>query len=253
MLQAIWNELFFRPVFNTLIFLYNNFSYFNFGIAVIYLTVIIRVLLLPLSITTSKSREFYRKLSEKIKEIDKDYGSDYIKKREVVRDFLKKNKIRPWMKAVILGVQLLVLILLYQVFVGGLNAREKYNFIYPLISRPDHIASNFLWFDLSKGNWAISAITGFFLFVEIILSQANRKEILSRRDQWFKILFPLFTIFALVILPSVKSVFILTSILFSIILILVMNSIEGMSRKNKKKKTEKPKININEITIKRVS
>lgn len=252
MFKFIWNEIFFRPVFNTLIFLYNNFSYYNFGIAVIYLTIIIRVLLLPLSITTSKSREFYRLLSEKVKEIDKDYGSDYIKKREIIREYLKRNRIRPWMKTIILGSQLLILILLYQVFLGGLNARDKYASLYTFMSLPDLIPTQFLWFDLSKPNWGISFVAGFFLFIEIILSQSNKKEILSRRDQMFKIFFPLFTVAALGILPSVKSVFILTSILFSIILILVMNSVEAVFVTKKKKEETKPKIDLRDITIKRV-
>lgn len=252
MLQIFWNEVFFKPVFNTLIFIYNNFSHFSFGIAVIYLTVFIRVLLLPLSITSSKSKEFYHNLSEKVKEIDRDYGSDYIKKREAVRNFLRRNKVSPWMKTVVLSVQLLVLILLYQVFVGGLNAKDKINFIYPFIEHPDYINPRFLWFDLGKRDWAMSSLAGIFLFIEIIIAQSNRKEVLAKRDQLFKILFPLFTIVALGILPSVKSVFILTSILFSIILILVINTAEGFSSKKKSKKESRPAVNLNDITLKRI-
>ncbi len=253
MLQIFWNEVLYKPVFNTLLFLYNNFSYYNFGIAVIYLTLIIRVLLLPLSITSSKSREFYKNLAEKMREIDKDYGSDYIKKKEAVRNFLKNSQVNPWSKAVVLGVQVIVLILLYQVFIGGLNAKNKFEFMYSFIAPPDYINTHFLWFDLSKRNWTISIIVGIFLFIEIIISQSNRKEILSRRDQMYKIFFPIFSIVALGILPSVKSVFILTSIIFSIILILVMGLAGGVARAKKaKNETKKPLVNINDITIKRL-
>lgn len=253
MIQYLWNHFLFQPIFNLLIFLYNNFSYFNFGIAVMYLTLIIRILLLPLSITSHRGREFYKKLSEKVQEIDKDYGSDYIKKKEIVKDFLKKNKVHPWSRAIVLGVQLLVLILLYQVFIGGLNTREKFSLLYPFVSIPDYINPNFLWFELSERNWFISALAGFALFCEILLAQRNRKEILSRRDQWFKILFPLFTIAALGILPSVKSVFILTSIIFSIIIILMNDIIMNWSKlSQKKKEAKKPHMNLNDITIKRI-
>lgn len=252
MLVVFWNQFLFKPIFNILIFLYNNFTNFNFGIAVIYLTVLIRILLLPLSVTTSKSREFYHRLSEKVKEIDKDYGSDYIKKKEVIRDFLKKSHVRPWTKAVILGAQLLVLILLYQVFVGGLNVKEKYDLVYPFITRPDYVATKFLWFDLAKRDWGISSLAGFFLFIEIMLTQSNKKEILSRREQLYKIFFPIFTIVALGILPSVKSVFILTSIIFSIILIFIMNTVESFGQKAKKKEAERPKVDLRDIKITRI-
>ena len=64
-----------------------------------------------------------------MREIDKDYGSDYIKKKEAVRNFLKNSQVNPWSKAVVLGVQVIVLILLYQVFIGGLNAKNKFEFM----------------------------------------------------------------------------------------------------------------------------
>ncbi len=188
-----------------------------------------------------------------MREIDKDYGSDYIKKKEAVRNFLKNSQVNPWSKAVVLGVQVLVLILLYQVFIGGLNAKNKFEFIYPFITSPDYINTHFLWFDLSKRNWILSTIVGIFLFIEIIISQNNRKEILSRRDQMYKIFFPIFSIIALGLLPSVKSVFILTSIIFSIILILVMSLVGGVTKAKKtKNEAKKSQVNLNDITIKRI-
>lgn len=253
MLQIFWQEFLFKPIFNVLIYLYSNYSFLNMGIAVIYLTIILRLLLSPFSIMSYKGKNFYQDLGEKIKEIDKDYGTDYIKKKEIVRTLLRKNHVNPWSQIVVLGVQLLVLILLYQVFIGGINMRDKIQFLYSFIPPPDYINRNFWWFDISRPNWLMSALTGFVLFIEINLTQYIKQDILTRKDQIFKIIFPLFTIVTLGLLPAVKSIFILTSIVISIIMIMVVDIIFLSLKKSKDKKLQsKPIIDLKDITIKRV-
>ncbi len=223
MLTTIWINFLFEPLFNALIFIYNNFTYFNLGLAVVYLTIILRLILLPLSIISEKSSAFYKKLADKIEEIEKDYAADPVKKKEVVRKVMRKNRVHPWAKMVVLGIQFLVLILLYQVFIGGIN--ENYTHLYPFVTQPDFINTKFLWLDISQRNTLAAAIVGIILFIEITLSQRKKKDLLTRRDLLYRLFFPLSTFVILSFLPSVKSVFILTSILFSFIIILVSNLI----------------------------
>jgi len=253
MLEIFWREVLFRPVFNLLIFLQCNYSLLNMGIAVVLLTIILRVLLAPFSLMSYKGKSFYHDLADKIKEIDKDYGSDYIKKKDMVRTLLRKNHVNPWSQIVVLGVQFLVLILLYQVFIGGINMKDKIQFLYSFIPPPDYINKNFWWFDISKPNWLISTLTGFVLFLEINLTQYIKHDILTKKDQIFKIVFPIFTIVMLGILPSVKSIFILTSIVISIIMILIVDiAFQSMKKSKEKSLKSKPMIDLRDITIKRV-
>lgn len=253
MVEMIWKEVLFRPVFNLLIFLYNNYSFMNMGVAVIYLTIILRVILFPFSLKSFKSKSFYHDLGVKIQEINKDYGTDYIKKKEMVRKLLRKNRVNPWAQVVVLGAQFLVLILLYQVFIGGINMRDKIQYLYPFVNPPDFINKNFLWFDISQTNWPASILTGFILFLEISLTQYIKQNILTKKDQIFKIVFPFFTALMLGILPAVKTIFILTSILISIIMIMVVDIIFQSVKQSKIKKLKStPIMNLNDITIKRI-
>ena len=93
--------------------------------------------------------EIWQNIGEDVVEkIDKDYGNDFVKKQERVRLLLKERRVSPWSRFVVLGVQLLVLVLLYQVFMDGINASEKAHFLYSFVSRPDFINTKFLWFDI---------------------------------------------------------------------------------------------------------
>ena len=224
-MEMFWNEYLFRPLFNLLIFLYQNYTFYSMGLAVVYLTIILRILLLPLSIIAEKSPSFYHMLAQSMRELQNDYPNDYVQQKEALKAILRKNRVHPWAKVLSLAIQFLVLILLYQVFMGGINAREKYDALYPFITRPDFVYTKFLWFDISERNFFMSFLVALILFVEITIVQNNKKELLTSRDLVYRIVFPIFSFVALYLLPSVKSIFILTSILFSFIIIIVQNVI----------------------------
>ena len=65
---TIWNEFLYRPLFNLLIWIYNNWTDGNFGWAVIYLTIILRTGLLPLSLVNEYNKLKNEALYKEIKE-----------------------------------------------------------------------------------------------------------------------------------------------------------------------------------------
>ena len=220
-INLVWTYYLYIPLFNFLIFLYNNYSGYNFGLAVIILTVILRIILLPLSILTEQSKIITAQLRKEVKVIEKDFASDPVQKKLVVRRLLKKKKIRPWAKALALAVQGLILVILYQVFLGGINTEAKLHLIYPGIVSPDFITTKFLWFDVGQRDFFISFLVGVYLFASIRLEHWHREYKLSKKQQIFNLFFPVFCFLALYLLPSVKSIFILTSLIFSSIISLV--------------------------------
>lgn len=233
-MEFIWHQYLFQPLFNALIFIYNNFTFFNMGLAVIYLTIALRICLLPLSILEGKSPKFYNELANAMKEVEKDYPNDIVKQKEIIKEILRKNRVHPWAKVISLGIQLLVLILLYQVFMGGIQ--QKFESLYSFVPKPDFVYTSFLWFDISQRDFYISILVGIILFLEITIVQRNKKALLTNRDIVYRIIFPVFSFLALYILPSVKSIFILTSILFSFIIIAIQNLFWKVFKNRKKLK-----------------
>ena len=72
MLGTIWNDFLYQPVFNLLIWIYNNWTDANLGWAVVYLTVILRLALLPFSIVTEKNKAKNVDLDKEIDGLQKD-------------------------------------------------------------------------------------------------------------------------------------------------------------------------------------
>jgi len=237
-LTLIWEQYLYIPLFNFLVWLYVNYSSYNLGIAVIILTVILRVVLLPFTILTERGKIISQRLRREVEQIKKDFVGDPVKQKMMVRLFLKKKKIRPWAKAIVLGVQGLVLVLLYRVFVGGINTEEKLHLLYPTIPRPDFINTKFLWFDIGQRDLVMAAFVAGFLFGQILINLWERRKYLTKKEQVYSLFFPAGVFLILAILPSVKAIFILTSLIFSSIISMFTIIIKITLKKAAKKPAE---------------
>jgi YidC/Oxa1 family membrane protein insertase len=236
--SLIWQEYLYIPTFNLLIWIYGNYSFFNLGIAVIILTIGLRLLLLPFTIMAERGKIISQRLRADLVQIDRDYINDPVKKKTVIRKFLKKKKIRPWAKTIVLGVQLMVLVLLYRVFLGGIDTAEKRHLLYPTVTTPDFINTKFLWFDIGQRDMIIAAVVAGYLFAYILINMWDRKNDVNKKEQIYTLLFPALIFLILAILPSVKSIFFLTSLVFSSIISIIVALIK-FSLKGNKKKAEK--------------
>ena len=219
MLGLIWHDYFYQPLFNVLIWIYNNWADQNLGWAVVYLTIILRLILLPFTLVTEKNRRSEEELVGEAKRIDKEFHNDNLLKKEEMRRILKQKKVRPWSKLVSLGVQVLVLVLLYQVFLRGITGDKILKILYSWIDFPGKINTDFYGFDLGATHDIVwPGIVAIGLLAEIYFDYRKKKFTISKADLAYFLLFPAFSFVILWALPMVKSLFILTSILFSAII-----------------------------------
>lgn len=216
MFETFWQIYLYQPLFNFLVWMYANWTDHNFGWAVVWLTVLIRVVLLPFTLVTERDKIRNEALAKDVERVSHEFRHDSVLKKEEIRKVLKKRRVHPWAKIVVLGVQLLVLVLLYQVFLRGITNEKIIRVLYPFIDFPGAINTDFYGFDLGARHdtlWA--GAVGLFLFAEIYLDYRKRKMKIHKNDLLYFFLFPLGVFWLLWILPMVKSLFVLTSLLFS--------------------------------------
>ena len=83
LLITLFNQILYQPLFNGLIWLYNVIPGHDLGIAIIILTVLIRLIFYPLSQKAIRSQKAMAKLQPEIKEIRKKHRASFPKKTEV--------------------------------------------------------------------------------------------------------------------------------------------------------------------------
>lgn len=228
-MQEFWQNDLFRPLLNFLLWLYEGLAFGNMGIAIIEMTVLLRLVLLPFTVVDEANRAKYERLNKKMEALERDFKADPIMRKEKTRDLLKEHRVNYWAKVVVLGIQGVVLVLLYQVFVGGLKFTH-YDLLYSWVTPPTKIDVYFLGLDLSARNYVWPTIVAVVLFLQIYSVQKKREHLVTKSDVMYLILFPLFTWVVLALLPMAKSVFILTSMFFSMLVFWLRQAFMGRGK-----------------------
>lgn len=219
----VWQIYLYQPLVNLLIHLYNTIANQNLGWAVVDLTIALRLALLPFSILSERNKVIYQKMEEQIIEAERVHRSDPVYIKEYIRGLMKKYKMHPWAKTGELAIQLLVLVLLYQVFITGIQGLQLSKILYSSVEYPGRLNTVFFsagpyTFDIGQHSVIWAAIVGLILFIDILISLKKTSRKLSSSDLTYLILFPVASFLILWWLPMVKALFILTSILFSYVL-----------------------------------
>ena len=118
---TLFNKFLYEPLLKSLIFLHQNFSFQDLGIAIIILTIIIRFVLFPLFYKGAKDQAILQRLAPKIKEIQKNHKDDKGKQTQALLDLYKEHKVNPFSGILLLLIQLPILIALYKVFLSGFS------------------------------------------------------------------------------------------------------------------------------------
>jgi YidC/Oxa1 family membrane protein insertase len=171
----------YQPLYNTLIFLYNNFAFHDFGIAIIIITLILKVILMPLSKKQIESQKKMQELQPKIKEIQNKYKNDKERQSKELMKFYKENKANPFSGCLPMIVQLIFLIAIYRIFFnissGGLNVQA--NVLYSFVSNPGQINNMFIGIiDLARPSipLAIMAAISQFYQTKMLMAKQTKKD-----------------------------------------------------------------------------
>jgi len=160
LLSQSFTVILFQPLLNLLVFLYDVVPGHDLGVAIILLTILIKLILYPLARQSIKSQKALQDLQPKMEEIKKQYKNEKEKQAKAMMELYKNNKVNPLSSCLPLLIQLPFLIAVYQVFRVGLKS-NTWPLLYPFVQNPGQLnllAFGFL--DLSKASIFLAVITG---------------------------------------------------------------------------------------------
>ena len=140
---AFFNEVFYRPFLNTLVFFYNTIAFHDLGLAIIFLTILIRLILFPLFHKSAHYQAKMQRIQPHLKKIQETHKNDKAKQTQAMMDLYKEHDVNPFSGFLFLLIQLPVLYELYQIFRNVLKPEFAVG-LYSFVARPDHITPTFL-------------------------------------------------------------------------------------------------------------
>ena len=174
MLHTLWNVVCYQPLYNALLFLISIIPGGDVGLAIILLTIIVKLVLFPL---TQKS--IYAQLKMKTIEVDinkiKEKITDKAAQSKAIFALYKENNVNPFSSCLLIFIQMPIIIALYLVFIHGFNSVPvgAYSFIHI----PTTFNLNFLGLvNLGEKSIYLAVFAGITQFCQGYLAQGRQPK-----------------------------------------------------------------------------
>ena len=233
--MGIFNVIIYQPIYNLLIFLY-SILWNDLGLAIIALTIVIKLLFIPLSKKQIESQKELQKIQPKIKELQKKYKNDKETQSRKMMELYKEHKINPAAGCLPLVAQMVVFVSMYRI-IGGLTKNDNFQVnldnLYSFINHSDHVEKIFMGFlDLSIASIPLAIITAGLQYYQIkMMQQKNEKkqseentgkdagtpDMAAMMSKQMAIIIPMVILFSGFSLPSGLVLYWLTSTAFAIV------------------------------------
>jgi len=170
----IWNTIILEPVLNSLIALCTMLAN-NFGLAIIVLTIVVRLVLFPLTTRQTQSTKAMQSLQPKMQELQKKYARNQQKLQQEMMKLYKEAGINPLGCIWPMLIQLPIWIALYQSIMQALAATPEnllslsnHLYSWPAVTQAVPLNENFLWLKLSKPdpNMILAIVVGGTMWVQ---------------------------------------------------------------------------------------
>ena len=169
----LWNLIILDPILNGLITLSSIFSS-NFGLAIIALTIIVRLILWPLTKRQLNSTKAMQDMQPKIQELQKKHGKNKQKLQQEMMQLYKDAGVNPLGCIWPMLVQFPVWIALYQSIIKALATTPEnlldlsyHLYSWQVISQAFPLISHFLWLDLGgRGDLGLAIVVGGTMWVQ---------------------------------------------------------------------------------------
>jgi len=227
MIVDLFNAVLYNPLYNGLIFLIEVVPYADVGLAVIALTVIVKLILFPLSIKAVRTQMVMKKLEKPLKELKEKYKKDPQELARKTMEIYRKEGLNPFSSILLLFIQIPIILALYWVFYSGGLPEINTEILYSFLETPAIVNMNFLGLVDMGGRSAIFAllagVTQFFQARYSLPDIAPRKDDASMKEDLMrsmqiqmKYVLPIIVVVIAYTLSAAIALYWFTSNLFSI-------------------------------------
>jgi YidC/Oxa1 family membrane protein insertase len=223
-MHFLWSNLFYIPLYNSLVFLVSVLPWHDVGLAVIILTLIVKFILLPLSKQSIVSQIKLKKLEPEINKIKENFPKKEDQAQKTMALY-KDNKINPFSGFFLILIQIPIIFALYFVFLKGLSFSD--NILYPFVKLSSNINWNFLHLvDLHKKSLFLAVLAGVTQYFQTKIStqpfvpdnkdKSFKNELMKSMNLQMKYVLPVFIGFIAYQISSAVALYWVTSNVFMI-------------------------------------
>jgi YidC/Oxa1 family membrane protein insertase len=178
----------YQPLLNILVALYIILPGNDLGVAVILLTILIKLALHPLSAKGLRSQKAISRIQPQVKEIQEKFKDNKAAQSQALLELYRQEKVSPTSGCLPLLLQLPIIIALYQLFLRGLTSESLQANLYSFVPNPGIINLSFLGLNLESKIFVgvvafLAGVTQFWQMKMTMPSSSNNKQGSSNNKQ----------------------------------------------------------------------
>jgi YidC/Oxa1 family membrane protein insertase len=212
MIGQIYHAIFYQPIFNALVWFYNIIPGHDVGLAIILVTIVLKLILYPFSAQSIHAQKRMQDLQPKLDDLKNKFKDDKQGLAKATMEMYKQEKISPFSSCLPLLIQFPFLIAVYSVFRNGLAGGEKMNALYSFVHNPGNLNPiSFGVLNLAKSNIILAILAGAAQWwVSKMLVAKKQPSVPGAKDEsmtavmnkQMTIFMPLMTVFIGISLPA---------------------------------------------------
>lgn len=176
MFKAAFFNGIYEPLYNALVYLVDIVPAHDIGIAVIILTILVKVILFPLSRQAIRTQAAMREIAPEVEKLKEKYKDKQEEQARAIFALYRERNIRPFSTFFLIFLQLPILFGLYWVFWKGGFPSINMDTLYAFVPAPERVNMQFLGIvDMSERSLILAALTGLTQYLYTRLSMGKRK------------------------------------------------------------------------------
>jgi len=223
-MSYLYHLFFFDPLYNVLILLFKVFPWADAGIIVILLTILVRLILFPLSRKAVLTQVKMSEISPELNEIKEKYKGNSEEQARRTLALYREKGVNPFSGILVIIIQIPIIFALYQIFLHFPEVNPA--LLYSFVTAPENINSSFLGLiDISAKSALIAVLAAISTYLQFQVSMKGQKEpqgnsfgdnLTRSMQKQMKYLFPVIVFFISYNISGVIALYWLTTNLFSV-------------------------------------
>ncbi|MEX2014267.1 MAG: YidC/Oxa1 family membrane protein insertase [Parcubacteria group bacterium] len=223
-MSFLYHTFFFDPLYNILVLLFNFSPWADAGIMIIVLTVLVRLLMFPLSRKAVLTQVRMTEIAPELAKIKEKYKNKAEEQAKMTLALYREKGVNPFSGILVIIIQIPIILALYQIFLHFPEVNLA--ILYPFVAAPEEISTTFLGFlDLTAKSLFLAFLAALSTYFQFKISMKGQTpptgnsfgDNLTRSMQTqMKYFFPVIVFFISYNISGVIALYWLTTNLFSI-------------------------------------
>jgi YidC/Oxa1 family membrane protein insertase len=210
----MFHTIFYDPIYNLLVTVLTYTPLHDIGAAILIVTLIVKIILLPLNLSALRSQYIMKKIEGEMNALKEEHKASPQEASKKMMELYKREKVNPFASLLVIIIQIPIIFALYRVFAHGLQMDPAS--LYSFLHFPENLHTlAFGLFDVTQKNITIAVLAGVSSYLlarrqtQMMVTKKIEGKDESFQDQFMKSMkiqllyvLPVIIVFSAAVLPS---------------------------------------------------